>query len=50
MLGSQDNTQNDIPSDLDESDKGMNKTLVVQGSILGVIVVFLIIASFLDLI
>lgn len=34
----------------DSSDRGMKKTLIVQGAILGGIVVLLLIASFFDLI
>jgi hypothetical protein len=37
-------------ADSDSSDQGLSKTLLVQGSILGGIIVLLVIASFFDLI
>ena len=44
-------THDPAPPDLDApEDEGMNKTLLVQGAILGGIVVLLLIASFFDLI
>lgn len=50
MASNQDHTQDTFPSDPDASEKGMSKTLIIQGSILGVIVIFLVLASFFGLI
>ncbi len=51
MATTHDHTQHGpVPSDSDASEKGMGRTLIVQGAILGGIVVLLLIAAFFDLI
>lgn len=48
MATTHDNTHGPLPSDPEE--KGADKTLLIQGAILGGIVVLLVIASLFDLI
>ncbi len=51
MATTHDHTHDPIPSDSEASEtEGLNKTLLLQGAILGGIVVLLLIAFFFDLI